>query len=279
PADSTSLDASSFVIEKKNVLDIILFCGSPGSGKSTFYRKHLQPLGYQRVNQDLLKTRDKCLTAATNFLAERTSVAVGELADNTNADQDVRAVWVQLAQRFKVPIRCVHFTASTKLCEHNDTVRAIAGGQFNPEKRTILPHSAFSSFASRYKRPKMEEGFQDIVPVDFQVEQARICSGCKLMNAGSLKVTTTSARYGPNTGSRTANMSPAASCTLAYDVHLCTQIGICFPTVPAAAEDVASNPFWTSRMAAGKIPDVKAASGCAGLGVAGSPDEPAMADA
>ncbi|KAI4147421.1 MAG: hypothetical protein LQ341_001801 [Variospora aurantia] len=56
PADSTSLDASSFVIEKKNVLDIILFCGSPGSGKSTFYRKHLQPLGYQRVNQDLLKT-------------------------------------------------------------------------------------------------------------------------------------------------------------------------------------------------------------------------------
>ncbi|KAL8650510.1 MAG: hypothetical protein Q9210_003785 [Variospora velana] len=170
PADSTSLNASPFVIEKKNVLDIILFCGSPGSGKSTFYRKHLQPLDYQRVNQDTLKTRDKCLTAATNFLAERTSVAVGELADNTNADPDVRAVWVQLARRFKVPIRCVHFTASTKLCEHNDTVRAIAGGQFNPEKRTILPHSAFSSFASRYKQPKMEEGFQDIVPVDFQFE-------------------------------------------------------------------------------------------------------------
>lgn len=53
PADSTSL---KLVIEKKNVLDIILLCGSPGSGKSTFYRKHLQPLGYQRVNQDTLKT-------------------------------------------------------------------------------------------------------------------------------------------------------------------------------------------------------------------------------
>ncbi|KAI4088001.1 MAG: hypothetical protein LQ344_006376 [Seirophora lacunosa] len=74
PADSTSL---KLVIEKKNVLDIILLCGSPGSGKSTFYRKHLQPLGYQRVNQDTLKTRDKCLTAATNLLVEGTSVAVG----------------------------------------------------------------------------------------------------------------------------------------------------------------------------------------------------------
>lgn len=89
--------------------------------------------------------------------------------DNTNADQAVRAVWIQLAQRFNVPIRCVHFTASTKLCEHNDTIRAIAGGPFNPEQRNLLPHSAFSSFGSRYKQPKLEEGFQDVVPVDFQV--------------------------------------------------------------------------------------------------------------
>lgn len=55
-ATSASLDASPFVIEKKNPLDIILFCGSPGSGKSSFYWKHLQPLGYERVNQDHLKT-------------------------------------------------------------------------------------------------------------------------------------------------------------------------------------------------------------------------------
>ncbi|KAL9009840.1 MAG: hypothetical protein Q9173_005166 [Seirophora scorigena] len=181
PADSTSPE---LVIEKKNVLDIILLCGSPGSGKSTFYRKHLQPLDYQRVNQDTLKTRDKCLTAARNLLVEGTSVAV----DNTNADQAVRAVWIQLAQRFNVPIRCMHFTASTKLCEHNDTIRAIAGGPFNPEQRNLLPHSAFSSFASRYKQPKVEEGFQDVVPVEFQV---------------GLKVTASNARYGPNTGYRT----------------------------------------------------------------------------
>jgi predicted kinase len=45
--------------------------------------------------------------------------------DNTNANPEVRASWVELAQAFQIPIRCVHFTASTRLCEHNDTVRAL----------------------------------------------------------------------------------------------------------------------------------------------------------
>jgi predicted kinase len=45
--------------------------------------------------------------------------------DNTNADPETRAVWVNLARKFEVPIRCVLFTASAKVCEHNDTVRAL----------------------------------------------------------------------------------------------------------------------------------------------------------
>lgn len=42
--------------EKTSAIDIVLFCGSPGAGKSTFYWSHLQPLGYARINQDILKT-------------------------------------------------------------------------------------------------------------------------------------------------------------------------------------------------------------------------------
>ena len=76
---------------------------------------------------------------------------------------------MQLAQKFGIPIRCVHFTAPIKLCEHNDTFRALTDSEFNPEKRTILPHSAFASFAARFKEPKLNEGFQDIVIIEFQV--------------------------------------------------------------------------------------------------------------
>ena len=42
--------------ERKHPLELVLFCGSPGSGKSSYFWKNLQPLGYERVNQDILKS-------------------------------------------------------------------------------------------------------------------------------------------------------------------------------------------------------------------------------
>jgi bifunctional polynucleotide phosphatase/kinase len=47
------------------------------------------------------------------------------VTDNTNAGIDTRSHWVQVAHEFNVSIRCVHFTASTRLAEHNDAVRAM----------------------------------------------------------------------------------------------------------------------------------------------------------
>jgi bifunctional polynucleotide phosphatase/kinase len=62
---------------KTSNLDIVLFCGSPGSGKSTYYRTQLLDFGYERINQDILKTRDKCLKVAESCLEQGKSVAVG----------------------------------------------------------------------------------------------------------------------------------------------------------------------------------------------------------
>lgn len=53
---SSTEDDTSVIFEKKNDKDIVLFCGPPGAGKSSFFWKHLKPLGYERVNQDLLKS-------------------------------------------------------------------------------------------------------------------------------------------------------------------------------------------------------------------------------
>ena len=39
----------------------------------------------------------------------------------------------------------------------------------NPEKRSILPGLAFKGFSSRYQRPGLSEGFQDITEVTFKV--------------------------------------------------------------------------------------------------------------
>ncbi|TQS38905.1 hypothetical protein Golomagni_00584 [Golovinomyces magnicellulatus] len=105
---------------KKNEVDIVLLCGSPGAGKSSWYLKNLKCLGYIRINQDILKTRDKCIKVASKNLEEGKSVAI----DNTNANTEVRSEWVRLAARYNIPIRCVYLTTSTEVCVHNDAVRA-----------------------------------------------------------------------------------------------------------------------------------------------------------
>jgi len=43
----------------------------------------------------------------------------------------------------------------------------------NPEDRETLPKLAFNGFASRFKEPKMKEGFQDVVEVEFQFRGTR----------------------------------------------------------------------------------------------------------
>ncbi|CAL5867677.1 uncharacterized protein PFLUO_LOCUS1896 [Penicillium psychrofluorescens] len=150
---------------RKHTLELVIFCGSPGAGKSTFYWNHMEPLGYERVNQDKLGTRPKCLKVAREHLEAKKSVAV----DNTNADVETRAYWTSLAKELKVPIRCVQFISSPELCRHNNAVRA-ANKELNPESRTSVPGIAFGSFASRFKEPTLDEGFEDIIPVRFQFQ-------------------------------------------------------------------------------------------------------------
>ncbi|KAI4807134.1 PNK3P-domain-containing protein [Aureobasidium sp. EXF-8845] len=189
-----STSQSGVAFTKKHDLELVIFCGSPGAGKSTWFQQHLKPLGYERVNQDILKSiqRERCLRVARELLEDGKSVAV----DNTNADVKAREYWVDLAKSLELPIRCVHFTAPSKLCEHNDAFRSMGGqalevrthamraarcredhaaftdtwvdDQMNPESRTMLPKQAFTGFASRYIPPTLDEGFVDITKVDFE---------------------------------------------------------------------------------------------------------------
>jgi bifunctional polynucleotide phosphatase/kinase len=58
--------------------EIVLFTGYPCLGKTSFFRRYFYPVSYEHVNQDILKTRSKCVKAVINALEEGKSVVVGE---------------------------------------------------------------------------------------------------------------------------------------------------------------------------------------------------------
>lgn len=95
-----------------NVIDIpktqtmFIFVGMPGSGKSTFYNKYLQPLGWIHANQDTLKTREKVIKLVETSLANGKSVAV----DGTNPNK--RADFINLAIKYQVPTMILYFVSN-----------------------------------------------------------------------------------------------------------------------------------------------------------------------
>lgn len=134
---------------------------SRASGKTSFYRRYFAPR-YEHVNQDLLKSRDKCLSVAEKCLSTGQSVVV----DNTNRNRATRSLYVALASKLDVPIRAFYFNVSVDLAKHNNMYRACYGPADEPE-RTLLPLTAFGTFATALEKPEKDEGFDEIRVVNF----------------------------------------------------------------------------------------------------------------
>lgn len=71
---------------------MVIFVGSPGSGKSTFWKNHLS--SYERINRDTLKTKEKCLKVAEEAMKNGKNLVI----DNTNPSAEDRKAYIQLAK-------------------------------------------------------------------------------------------------------------------------------------------------------------------------------------
>jgi bifunctional polynucleotide phosphatase/kinase len=140
----------------------VIFVGPPASGKTSFFRRNFLPKGYEHVNQDTLKTRDRCLARAELLVKSGKSVVV----DNTNRNAATRAYWVALAETLIVPIRLFHFLCPIELARHNNMYRAVYAPKDEPE-RTLLPASAFWGYKNDYQAPHADEGFDEVRGVNF----------------------------------------------------------------------------------------------------------------
>ena len=136
--------------------EIVLFVGPPAAGKTFLYTRVFAPT-HVHVNQDHLRTRDKCLRVVADTIEAGRSCVV----DNTNRDRATRQHYVQLARQLGVKVRCLYFDVDKATCVHNNHYRAFAAGP--GEKRALLPPTAIDSWFRDRQVPSAKEGFAEVV--------------------------------------------------------------------------------------------------------------------
>ncbi|KAL5249654.1 hypothetical protein ACHWQZ_G018498 [Mnemiopsis leidyi] len=135
--------------------EMVIMVGYPGSGKSTFCKRHLK--SYERVNLDDLKNYNKCVALIENSLSAGKSVVI----DNTCPDEASRKRYIEVAKKYTVPVRCFVMNTTIDHARHNNRFRRIA------QSGIQVPGIAFNTFKSRFHAPSSSEGFSDVLHINF----------------------------------------------------------------------------------------------------------------
>lgn len=139
--------------------EMVILCGFPASGKSTFSKTYLVPKGYFWVNRDTLKTPARCLKAAEEALAAGKSVVV----DNTNPSKGARAEYIAIARSHRVPVRCFWMQVDEKLAQHLNHFRERITKGASPH----VPRIGYAMFKKNWQEPEISEGFTEIKKIFF----------------------------------------------------------------------------------------------------------------
>lgn len=140
---------------------MVLMHGYPASGKTTFVKRHLMSKGYVWINQDTMHTFSRCARAAREALANGKSVVV----DNTNADRNARAKYIDLAKAHSANMKiiCLCMATQQDVSKHLNMVR-------ERESQGGFPHVpvvAFHAYAKRVAPPEVSERIDRIGEVQF----------------------------------------------------------------------------------------------------------------
>lgn len=134
---------------------IIVFCGLPGSGKSTHATK-LEP-HYQIINQDLLGSRQNCLKRAEHHL----KLGLDIIIDRTNINKKQRNHWIELGKKYDAEMHCVEFKSDPNKCIERITKR-----EDHPTITKETPLAKVTEivlrFVNEYEEPAFHEGFNSI---------------------------------------------------------------------------------------------------------------------
>ncbi|CAO1627301.1 unnamed protein product [Jaminaea pallidilutea] len=197
------------LLEPKRVQTLLLLIGPQASGKSRFAQSLVsasqEAKGLQqwvRVNRDIMKSMDRCISVARTALAEGKSVVV----DNTNPSREKRQAFLELARertqtqtddREPLKVVAIHFDVSKEQAQHNDLFRSkrwtFADAKTAEETHALIgklpkpmPPIAFNTYFKNLEPPVLavqegttakeenagsDEGFHEVHRLPFAFEQ------------------------------------------------------------------------------------------------------------
>jgi predicted kinase len=141
---------------------VVLSIGLPGSGKSTWFKRHnILPLSSDMVRillfDDATEQRHQDLVFSTlrtmlraRLLARRPS----NYLDATNLSPHERRSWIKLAHDFGYEAHAVFFDVPPEVCMER-----------NRRRERNVPEDVMQRMASKLRPPKFEEGFAKITVV------------------------------------------------------------------------------------------------------------------
>jgi len=141
---------------------VVLSIGLPGSGKSTWFKRHnILPLSSDMVRillfDDVTEQRYQDLVFSTlrsmlraRLLARRPS----NYLDATNLSPHERRSWIKLAHDFGYEVHAVFFDVPPEVCIER-----------NRRRERNVPEDIMQRMASKLRPPKFEEGFAKITVV------------------------------------------------------------------------------------------------------------------
>lgn len=159
PSDFPSGDPYEFTPRET---ELVIFVGSPASGKTTFFSRHVKEHGYVWINQDTLKSKAECMAQFADAMSRGSSVAI----DNTNPSAQGRKDYIELAKKKGYSVRCLWFHLDHEASLHLDAFRALT------QRKERLPKNAFQMYLRSFEKPLDSEGFDLIEQVQFNPEFA-----------------------------------------------------------------------------------------------------------
>merc|ERR1712232_108733 len=133
----------------------ILTVGAPGSGKSAAATSHFKT--FARVNQDTLKTKEKCIKACEEALNAGKSVIV----DNQNKGKSDRAPYLAKAKAVGATSIALRYDVPKELCFHLNAYRMLNTSS-ELHRAEKVPSMIIHTFYKNVEEPQVAEGFSKV---------------------------------------------------------------------------------------------------------------------